>query len=142
MNSDVGAEAERERNLEAARRLLEAFDRGDLETVLSVLDPEIEIFLPADLPNSGTFHGHEGYLKWIQAWLEAWEDYRLEAKELRAVGDHHVLTVGRQSARGKGSGLPIEMTIYMIAEYRDAKIIRLQMYADEQSALDAAGHGG
>jgi hypothetical protein len=60
------------------REGIAAFNRGDEEAVLAVLDPDVEVFTPPELGNAGTFHGHEGYTAWIESWLEAWDEFRIE----------------------------------------------------------------
>jgi ketosteroid isomerase-like protein len=60
------------------REGIAAFNRGDEEAVLAVLDPDVEVFTPPELGNAGTFYGHEGYVAWIESWLEAWEEFRIE----------------------------------------------------------------
>jgi ketosteroid isomerase-like protein len=130
-----------EENLARSRKGFEAFMRGDLDTVLKTLDPDIEVFVPLDLPNSGKYHGHEGYLEWVRNWMDAWEEYTLEAEEFRAIDDDHVLTVARQSGRGRGSGLEVSGRVYFLGEYRGGKAVRLHLYLDEDSALTAAANG-
>jgi ketosteroid isomerase-like protein len=129
-----------EENVELARRGFEAFARGDFASVLELFDPDIEIYVPADLPNSGTFHGHDGYTQWVQNWLEAWDEYTTQPEEYRVLDEGHVLTVATQSGRGRGSGLEVSGRVYYLAEYREGKIVRFHLYLDEESAV-AAAHG-
>jgi hypothetical protein len=55
-------------------RSIDAGNRGDMETVLELTHPEIEIH---DRDRSGTHRGHEGLLAFAQEWL----------RELRGVLD-------------------------------------------------------
>src|SRR5436190_5971988 len=98
-----------ERNVERARAGLEAFNRGDVEGVLAVLADDIEIFSSPALANPGTFHGHQGYLQWVGDWLEAWEGLTIKVERIEPVGERHVVVAVRQTARGSGSGIPVEM---------------------------------
>jgi ketosteroid isomerase-like protein len=126
------------RNLELARAGYEAFQRSDLQTVLALTDPEVEIYLPPTLPNSGTFRGHEGYVTWIGQWLEAWEDFRIEVLEMEPVGERHVVTTIHQSAMGRGSGIPVEMDIAYMSDIRGEKVVALQMYQSKEEAIRIA----
>jgi ketosteroid isomerase-like protein len=127
-----------QRNLELARAGYEAFQRSDLDAVLALTDPEVEIYLPTTLPNSGTFRGHEGYITWIGQWLEAWEDFRIEVLEMEPVGEHHVVTTIHQSAVGRGSGIPVEMDVAYMSDIREGKVIALQMYLTREEAIQVA----
>jgi ketosteroid isomerase-like protein len=126
------------RNLELATAGYEAFQRSDLETVLALTDPEVEIYLPPTLPNSGTFRGHEGYVTWIGQWLEAWEDFRIEVLEMEPVGERHVVTTIHQSAMGRGSGIPVEMDVAYMSDIREEKVVALQMYLSRDEAIRVA----
>lgn len=125
-------------NLEVAQAGYDAFQRNDLETVLALTDPEVEIYLPPTLPNSGTFHGHEGYLTWLNQWLEAWDEFEIRALDMEPVGERHVVTTVHQSAKGKGSGIQVEMEIAYMAEIRGGRVAALQMYMDHEEAIRVA----
>jgi ketosteroid isomerase-like protein len=130
--------SEQDRNLAIAREGLEAFQRGDVETFLSLLDPDVEIFSPPELPNPAQFRGRDGYLPWASQWLDAWETFELEAEGLEPVGEHHVLMTTVQRGIGKGSGVEVEMRVYYMAEYRNGLATRVHLYADREKAMKAA----
>jgi ketosteroid isomerase-like protein len=130
--------ARQRRNLELARAGYEAFQRSDLEGVLALTDPEVEIYLPPTLPNSGTFRGHQGYMTWIGQWLEAWEDFKIEVLAMEPVGERHVVTTIHQTAVGRGSGIPVEMDIAYMSDIRDRKVVALQMYQTREEAIRIA----
>jgi ketosteroid isomerase-like protein len=135
--SEQPSERQRE-NLEVARAGYEAFQRSDLEGVLALTDPDVEIYLPTTLPNSGTFRGHEGYITWIGQWLDAWEDFRIEVLAMEPVGERHVVTTIHQSAVGRGSGIPVEMDIAYMSDIREGKVAALQMYQSREEAIRIA----
>jgi ketosteroid isomerase-like protein len=130
--------AQQRTNLNLNRRAFDAFDAGDVDGVLALLDPEVEVYMPNDLPNSGTFRGHEGYLKWVGNWLEAWDDFTVEIREIEPVGERHVVAHARQSATGKGSGIPVEMEIAYMTETRDGRAIALHLYQSADEARRVA----
>src|SRR3954471_381172 len=70
------------RNVEIVARMYDAYGRGDFESSLACLDPEIEFSQPTEEPGGGTFYGHEGVVQAFAAWTGAWEDYRVEVEEL------------------------------------------------------------
>ena len=47
-------------NVEIVRQAFDAFNRGDLEAVVSVCDPAVEWFPPKELPSPSAYRGHQG----------------------------------------------------------------------------------
>ena len=92
-----------------------------------------------DIPDGGIYHGREGFLTWNVHWGEAWEAWRIEDLELRAVGDDRVLALFRLVARGRGSGIEIDRLDAIVYQVRDAKIVRLEYFNDREQALKAVG---
>jgi ketosteroid isomerase-like protein len=92
------------------REGFEAWTSGDLERALSFLSPEVEAGAP-DWMNPATYRGHEGFIKWSNAWEEAWESWEQEVKEVRAVGDHHVVARIHVHGTGRGSGLELDQEL-------------------------------
>jgi ketosteroid isomerase-like protein len=130
-----------EENRTHAREMLEAFQRGDQEALLELLDPEVEVYSPPQLANAGSFHGREGYLEWSREWFDAWEHFEVDARSIEAVGEHHVLTTVQQRGRGKGSGIEVEMEACYMGEVHDGRATRFHLYQTREDALAAAREG-
>ena len=58
----------REHRERLVREGFEAFNRGDAEAVLAVLDPAVESHVGPSLANTGTWHGHAGFLEMLGTW--------------------------------------------------------------------------
>jgi ketosteroid isomerase-like protein len=130
--------AEQQTNLQLTERAFEAFNAGDTDGILALLDTDVEIYMPTELPNSGTFRGHAGYLKWTDNWLDAWENFNVEIRRMEPVGERHVVSHAHQSATGKGSGIPVEMDMAYVTESRDGKAIALHLYPSVEEARRTA----
>jgi len=130
-----------EQNVALSRAATEAFRRGDVEAFLATLDPEVEIFSTPELPNPGRFVGREGWIEWTSEWFEAWEGFEIEVEEYEPVGQYHVLMSARQRAKGAGSGVPVEMRVFYLAEYHDGLATRFHLYATREEALEVARTG-
>lgn len=89
-------------------------------------------------PERQTYEGPEGAREFLTGWVSAWEDWRLEVKELVDAGDD-VVAIVHQSGRSKATGLPVDMTFGQVWTLEDGKQTRMRMYADPQEALRAAG---
>jgi ketosteroid isomerase-like protein len=104
-----------EENVARVQSGLEAFNAADAEAVLAFFDEDVEIYSSPALANPGTYRGHAGFQQWLERWLEAWDGFTVEPQRFEAVGEHHVVADVHQRARGKGSGIPVEMEIaYML----------------------------
>jgi ketosteroid isomerase-like protein len=126
-----------ERNVAIARSAIEAFNRGDVDAVLALAAPDVEVYAPPDSPNPGRYVGYEGYLRWSEQWLEAWETFTLDVLDIEAVGDRHVVAVVRQNGRGRLSGLALTMEaahLYVMDE--DGKIVRFELHDERKRALE------
>jgi ketosteroid isomerase-like protein len=126
------------RNVETVRQAIEAYRRGELDGLLGLAREDFEVYLPPNLPNAGRYVGHDGFLTWLNQWLDAWEDFTIEIKEADPVGARHVVAMVHQSGRGKGSGIPVEMDVAYVWDVKDGELAALQMYASREEALEAA----
>jgi ketosteroid isomerase-like protein len=126
-------------NLEIVRRLMEAWERRDMEAVFALYDPAIvwdNSTLPA--PNAGVYHGHEGVRQFFQEWLEAFETQHLHAETFVDAGDG-VVVGHRVSGRGKKSGAEVEMFRWQVYRVRDGLVTRIDVFETRTEALQAAG---
>jgi ketosteroid isomerase-like protein len=128
-----------EDNIEFAQRAVDAFNRGEVDAVLTMLSPDVEVFASRSLANEGRFHGREGYLEWIGQWLEAWETFRVEMEDDFSTAGDDVVVSAHQYGRGKGSGVEVEMPIAYLFTVRDGQAVRIHLYPSKAEALQAAG---
>jgi uncharacterized protein len=124
-------------NVEIVRRHLEAYLSGDNETTLSYYDPEVEFDARAR-PGGQVYRGHEGVAEAMRVWVGAWEDWKFEVEEIIDAGDR-VLVIGRESGRGRGSGVEIDQPNFIVFTLRDGRIVRWQGFVHRGPALEAAG---
>jgi ketosteroid isomerase-like protein len=126
------------RNVERVRTGFDAFNRGDFEAVLAVLDVEVEIVASRELMNSGRFRGHAGYREWLSGWLEAWDRFEPQIERIEPVGERHVVAGVRQSARGRESGIPVEMEVAFMFELGGETATALHLYTSWDEAVAEA----
>jgi ketosteroid isomerase-like protein len=128
-------------NTELVKRGYEAWNRRDVEGVLSFLDPQIEWHGYTHIPESGTLEGREEVKAWLERFLDAWEQLDIELTELIDAGDQVVALV-RFRGSGKGSGVPVEGgTDAHVWTVRDARIVAVTLYQGTREALEAIGRG-
>lgn len=128
-----------QQNVETVRSAFAAVNRGDRETAIGFLDPEVVIDATRSVFNSTTYVGMQGIRQWIADIDEVWGHFGLEVSELIDAGDK-VVVIGRLVGRGKASGVHVEQPIAGIWTLRDGHIVRGEIgYTDRTEALGVAG---
>ena len=90
-------------------------------------------------PEKQEYLGVNGYRQFFSAWLEAWDDFRIELVAVRDGGGDRVVSLFRQFGKSKHTGLAVTMTFGLVSTLRDGRSLRTQAYATPEEALEAAG---
>jgi ketosteroid isomerase-like protein len=124
-------------SLEAVRRSLEAYRRGDYVAASAYLAPDVVWEVGQELPAQGPAAVRELWERWDSEWeeLDTW------AEELIDAGDH-VVVVMRYRGRGRGSGVTVEDLQFEVHTFRNGACIRKAEYPTKADALEAAGLEG
>ncbi len=125
-------------NVEKFRSALQAFNRGDVEDALKDIDPQVEWQTPRSLPDTQTYYGHQGVKSWWATMSDAFDELRLDPGEFKDLGDGSVLVPVRASGRGRDSGAEVNVSFYLLGWGRE-KLERMEFFASEEEALEAAG---
>ena len=126
-------------NVDTVRRTLEAYEAGDIETMLSFMDPNGELYSAIIGGAEGkVYRGHAGFRSWFAETEVAFETLSTELTEFRDLGDR-VLGFGRVHARGRESGVELDSATGWLFTLRVGKIVRAEGYLDPAKALEAAG---
>ena len=126
-------------NVEILRHAIEHFFRTG-EPLWEQIDPEVEVH-DHDIPDAGTYRGHEGYAKWLADWGAAWSEFSAEPEQWIDAGEQ-VIVVLQLTAKGRGSGLELKRRDAMLFTLRDGKSVRVDYYNNAAQALAAAGVPG
>ncbi len=123
-------------NVDIVRTGLEHFlTTGELD--LEVLDEQV-VIRDHDIPDSRDYRGRAGFVKWLEDWGEAWEEWTLEPVEYLDAGDKVVIVL-RMKAKGRGSGLEIDRLDALVYEFRGAKVVSADYFNSREQGLRAAG---
>ena len=131
-----------EENVEVVRRIYEAVERGDADTVLALYDPEIEwVFARSPFRRmfkQDIYRGYEGLRSFIrERYEDAWEEIEDELRELIDAGDH-VISVISTHGRGRASGAEVATVHAGLWTIRGGKVVRVE-WMNRDEALEAAG---
>jgi uncharacterized protein len=112
---------ETDRNVEHIKKGYEAFAAGDVETLMSLFDDNVEWIQPGDSAVSGTYHGKDEFGHFIS--LLAEKSPTITPRRFLADGDMVVVlsetTAGEESAH--------DAEVYTL---RDGKTVRAEVYGD------------
>ena len=127
--------------MEIIRRLMDAWNRQDLEGILDLIDPEAEYVNAPTAVESGTRRGHDEIVAVARTQWENLADALWVIDRLHDRGDE-VISVGRLSRAMPGSDARVDTPVLQSWRFRDGKVIRSEMLGtgpEFQEALDAAG---
>jgi ketosteroid isomerase-like protein len=141
-----------EENVEIVRSVLEPFAGINLaevdwgtdalgEMLGRAYSPDIELRtleIPLGLDISDRYHGLDGLVDYLRAWLEPFSEYHVANLDYIEAGDC-VLVPSRQWGVGRGSGTRTEIELTALYELRDGKIAGIHQFDTLDEALEAAG---
>jgi ketosteroid isomerase-like protein len=127
-------------NVEIVRRVMDAWNRRDIDELLALADPGVEYVNGPTAVEPGT---RRGVAEVSAVWRAQWDilDGRLDGDRFFDRGDE-IVVLGRSSARMPRSDAQIDGPFLASWKLRDGKIIRFEVLgfgrAEVQTALEAA----
>jgi ketosteroid isomerase-like protein len=110
-----------QQDIDTLRRLMEAFNRRDMERILSLTDPEFEAVIPAQLSaEPDTYRGHEGIQRYFESFYEAMDEIEFEAERFWDAGDAVVAAV-HMRAQGTRTAIPVVQSFTQLWRMRGAR---------------------
>ena len=123
------------------RRLVDAWNRQDVEGILALIDPAGEYVNAPSAVEPGTRRGHDEIVAVMRNQWEMLSGAFQEIDRFHDRGDE-IITEGRVSRTLPGSDTRISNPLLMSWKFRDGKIVRLEMLGagpEFPDALEAAG---
>ncbi len=126
--------------MDAVRRCLVGWNRGDVDAWLEPAHPEVEFVSEI----ATRMEGDETVSRGVAELRRYWDDWhsvwnlKIEPEELRDLGET-VLVLGRLRARGEAGGVALEQPVAYVFEFDGGLARRVRAYLDPQVALEAVG---
>jgi ketosteroid isomerase-like protein len=120
---------------EVVRRFFWAFE-NDTDAFRDTLHPDIEWY-PIEEDRTPSY-GVEAAVRNRSQWLDTWDEHRFDLEEVVEGGDSVIVLV-HITARGKASGVEVDVRFYAQFKLRDDKIVYIFDHEDRAEALEAAG---
>ena len=126
-------------DIELVKATFAAFAARDLETVLALADPAIELTVPTanQVGRTEPYRGHDGLREYFRDVASVWEELRLTPREFREHGGL-ILVTGKVSARSRSR--TVSGSTGWVWRVRDGKVVYVRVYesaADAVAALEA-----
>jgi ketosteroid isomerase-like protein len=111
-----------------------------MEATLSFIDPNVEWDTAIERGLAGgVYHGHKGMRENWNLMRTEFDDFSIQADEIRDLGDERVLTLAHIQFRGQASGIMVESQLALLMTIRNGKIVRSEDYLSHAEALKAVG---
>lgn len=124
-------------NADVVRQVYDGFAAGDIDTVLSTMDPAIAWTEADGFPYAGTYTGPDAIVEGVFARLASeWDGYAAVPSEFIDSGER-VVALGRYSGTYKATGKSFEAPFAHVYTVRDGKITDFVQYTDTK-LVDAA----
>jgi ketosteroid isomerase-like protein len=129
------------KNVELLRRFYEYFNQGDIDALLELCSPEVEIYKdPEVVEMVAAFmpRGRERVAQYLRGWLDSWDAYLARPEEFLGSGEE-VAVLTHLRARGRNSQFEIEEDMADVFTVRNGSVSRLRLYVQRTDALKAIG---
>lgn len=129
-------------NVEIAWRAVDAFNRtltGASEDFFELLTEDVEWAPITTLMDGVSYRGRGAVREWVDDLHRDWASYELRWEEVRALDDDRALAFGSWHARGRRSGVELELQqAAWLLQFRNRTVSSVQTFTDRNEALKAA----
>jgi uncharacterized protein len=129
---------QREQAIAGLRDAYAAFNRGDIDAAVRLLDPQVEWIEPSEFPGGGAYHGVEGAKRYLAQSRNNAAEVISEPEQFIPVGNRVVVFVHAR-VLPKGAAAWQDVKLADVYTFRDGKIKQMNAFADRQEALRWAG---
>ncbi len=126
--------------MELVRRMIGAYNAGDLDAMVSFYAPNVVAIPDASLfPEAGVLGGLEEWRGFLNEISVAWVTPQYGTSDLFALDDDRVLHRGDWGGQGVASGIELASGITGIYTICDGQITRVVFFFDQDAALKSVG---
>jgi ketosteroid isomerase-like protein len=130
-----------QRNVEVVQRFEDAFVRGDMDEVLSLLTSDVVVHEAPSLPYPGDHRGHDGFLRLAEAFNAVWEIVSDLDLTFLDAGETHVVVLVAFDVMTRSTGVPLRLRLAEVYTVRDGRIADLDVYYRDTAAIVEATGG-
>jgi ketosteroid isomerase-like protein len=121
---------------ELVRRAYEAFSKRDIDTLIEIADPTIEIHTVTGMiaGRSDPYQGEQGIKEYLDDVAETWDEIELLPTEFHELSDSRLVVFGRVRARRELA--VIDAPNAWLWEVGEGRIRSAQVFGDPQTARE------
>ena len=125
-------------NVEQSKRLLEAWNRRDVEATIALADPEV-VWLPVleETIEGTAYRGHPGVRDYYAELAGQGVETQAQLVDFRELGDR-VLGLGRLSFKS-ATGVELDSEVACLWNWRGGKCVEAQTWLSHAEGIEAAG---
>jgi ketosteroid isomerase-like protein len=118
-----------------------AYERAtaSLEMPLELYDSDLVLDAREVSPDFGIVRGREASQETLRGYWEMFDDYRVEIGEVIHADETHVVNVGLDHGRMRGSEAEASNRYFHVWTFAAGRIVRLAIHSDRNRALEAVG---
>jgi ketosteroid isomerase-like protein len=128
-------------NRKVLQRWFDSFEAGDYATTIDCMAEDVEYHELPGWPGTregAVYRGREEVVAWYTELLGEWDGLVSEPGEITELDDGQVLVNETWRARGRQSGVDVEMRAASVFTIRDGRIARVRYFRTRDEALGAA----
>jgi ketosteroid isomerase-like protein len=125
-------------NLDLVRRMIDAFNRGDLEAMLEQATEDFEYDWTRSMGlYAEVYRGPEGFERFVDEQWSMFDDFRVEPHEMIPRGERYVVVPCAVHATGR-DGVPVSANSTHLYTFEDGRIVRITLFQEREEALQGA----
>ena len=123
-------------HVQRCREAYTRFSAGDIDGLLELFHPDVEVFVAPPNFESGTYRGRGAYRGLLERWSASWDEMRIEPQEMDTEGDWILARVD-YVGRGEGSGVEVTQPSWEASLWQDGMCTRYEVYWDPDQGTAA-----
>jgi ketosteroid isomerase-like protein len=123
-------------NVELVHRVYEAYAGRDIESLLELLDPDVELRSLLTEAERPVYRGHDGVREWMAAVFEVFPDWSPVIQRAQELDDG-VVVAFHVTATSAGTRVPIAQDFWAASRLRDGKVVWFGFFRTEGEAHEA-----
>ena len=116
-----------------------AFNAGDVDTLVTMLDPRFEWHEAAEIPGVKSASSRDEFVHFMRGFDRLWNEFEFEPLELLPNGTDLVYVRAQAHGRGRASAEVVEFEIHHVWRLERGLFVRMDAYLEADEARAAAG---
>jgi ketosteroid isomerase-like protein len=121
--------------VELVRAIIAALNRGDVDGMLALMDPDFEWTPLEASPVARVCRGHDQVRHYVEDWLTTFEGLRIDLQDPTEVADR-VVAMARGQGRGRVSGVQLDNCFCQLWTVRHGLAIAMEEHPTREEAMD------